>query len=349
MDQKYKNMIHGVVVPATLSPEEQNKRYQPFLNLLKTEMPEELYRFRRCEERTIDEFDQNKLGFSPAYKMNDDFDGLLYFDKAQIKAALIDAVAPQKVIGLVESFRQGAIPEGIGNCIPVEILQQFLNSFSRYTPEMIELLINQFLDFATNDYEERMSSLSQLTRNIKIVSLSTEINSPAMWGYYANNGTGFALSYDLRELDFTEYCLSPVIYGNERFDATQYAMWLFQQQIMKSILLGSNASYLYSTFRPMIPCPDDFMSTKILIHKATDWASEKEWRLVYCERNSLENVEFPYIIRQPTGIYFGRNISPIHEKILRHIAAEKGIPVYKMMICEDESTYSLCSKPINDS
>ena len=45
MDQKYKNMIHGVVVPATLSPEEQNKRYQPFLDFLKTEMPEKLYRF----------------------------------------------------------------------------------------------------------------------------------------------------------------------------------------------------------------------------------------------------------------------------------------------------------------
>ena len=343
-------MIHSVVVPASLSPEEQNKRYQPFLDFLKVETPENLYRFRSCSERTIDEFDKNKLGFEPAYKMNDDFDGLLYFDKAKIKAALVDALTPQKVVGLVELFRQGAIPEEIRNCIPAGILHLFLDSFSRYnTPKMIESLINQFLDFTTNDYDKRMSSLSVLTRSVKIASLSAEINSPAMWGYYADNGTGFALSYDLRESDFTEYCPVPVIYGNERFDATQYATWLFQQQIMKSILTGANAACLYPVFQPMIPCPDNFMPAKILIHKATDWASEKEWRLVYYKRNNLENAEFPYIIRQPTGIYFGRNISSIHEKILRHIAAEKGIPVYKMMICEDDPTYSLRPELINDS
>ena len=330
MNQEYKNMIHSVVVLASLSPEEQNKRYQPFLDFLKVETPEKLYRFRLCSERAIDEFDQNKLGFAPAYKMNDEFDGLLYFDKAKIKAALVDALTPQKVVGLVELLRQGAIPEEIRNCIPAEILQLFLNSFSRYTPEMIESLINQFLDFTTNDYDKRMSSLSELTRSLKIASLSTEINSPAMWGYYANNGTGFALSYDLRESDFAEYCPVPVIYGNERFDATQYATWLFQQQIMKSILASANATCLYSTLHSMIPCPDHFMPAKILIHKATDWGSEKEWRLVYYKRNNLENAEFPYIIRQPTGIYLGRNISSIHEKVLRHIAAEKGIPAYNL-------------------
>lgn len=62
-------MIHSVVVPASLSPEEQNKRYQPFLDFLKVETPEKLYRFRSCNERTIDEFDQNKQGFAPAYKL----------------------------------------------------------------------------------------------------------------------------------------------------------------------------------------------------------------------------------------------------------------------------------------
>lgn len=339
-------MIHSIVVPASLSPEEQNKRYQPFLDFLKVETPEKLYRFRSCSERAIDEFDQNKLGFAPAYKMNDDFDGLLYFDKAKIKAALVDALTPQKVVGLVELLRQGAIPEGIQNCIPAEILQLFLDSFSRYTPEMIEPLINQFLDFTTNDYDKRMYPLSELTRSLKIASLSTEINSPAMWGYYANSGTGFALSYDLRELDFAEYCPVPVVYGNERFDATHYATWLFQQQIIKSILTDANATCLYSVFQSMIPCPDNFMATKILIHKATEWIPEKEWRLVYYERNNLENAEFPYIIRQPTGIYFGRNIRSFHEKILRHIAAEKGIPAYKMMLCGDDPTYSLRPKRI---
>ena len=341
MNQDYKKLIHGIVVPAALPLEEQNKLYQPFLDFLREETPERLYRFRSCKERTIDEFDKNKLCFTPAHKMNDDFDGLLYFNKEQIKATLVDALTSQKVGGLVGVFRRGEIPEEMRNCISAEMFQFCLDSFSKYTPEMIDSLINQFLDFVTYDYEKRMSSLSQLTQNQKIASLSSEIDSPAMWGYYADDGKGFALSYDLREPNFTKYCLSPVIYGNERFDATQYATWLFQQQIMKSILMGANAIGLYSAFQPMIPCPDNFMSTKILIHKAMKWNHENEWRLVYYERNNPENLEFPYIIEKPTGIYLGRNISPIHEKILRHIAVERGIPAYKMTICEDDPTYSL--------
>lgn len=344
--QDYKKIIHNVVVPATLPHEEQNKRYQPLLDFLKTETPKNLYRFRSCKERTIDEFDQNKLGFSPAYKMNDDFDGLLYFDKASIKTALVDALTPQKVGSLFDMFNPKTIPDEIRNHIPTEMLQFCSDSLSKYTSEMIIVLINQFLDFATNDYEKRMSSLSQLTRSLKIASLSTEINSPAMWGYYADDGKGFALSYDLREHDFVDYCPVRVIYGDERFGATQYATWLFQQQIIKDILISANAIDLYSVFQPIIPCPDNFMPAKILIHKATKWDHENEWRLVYYGKNNLENIEFPYVIKQPTGLYLGRNISPIHEKILRHIAVERGILVHKMAIHEDDHSYNLHPEPI---
>lgn len=346
MNQNYKRMIHSIVIPATLPLEEQNKRYQPLLDFLKTETPEKLYRFRSCKERTIDEFDQNKLSFSPAYKMNDDFDGLLYFDKASIKTSLVNALTPQKVSGLVEMFRQGAISDEMRHWFPDEMLQFCLDSFSKYTPEMINALIDQFLNFATNDYEKRMSSLSQLTQGIKIASLSTDINSPAMWGYYADDGKGFALSYDLRDHNFTEYCPLLVIYGDERFNATQYATWLFQQQIMQEILIRANAISLYSVFQSMIPCPDHFMSAKVVMHKASKWDHENEWRLIYYRRNDQENMEFPYVIKQPTGIYLGRNISPIHEKVLRHIAVERGIPVYKMTICEDDPTYGLRSELI---
>lgn len=36
-----------------------------------------------------------------------------------------------------------------------------------------------------------------------------------------------------------------------------------------------------------------------------------------------------------------QNISPIYEKILRHIAIEKSIPVYKMQIWQDNPVYKL--------
>ena len=345
-DQEYKEMIHNIVLPTTLSPEERVKRYQPFKDYLKTATPKKLYRFRSCKERTIDEFDQNKLGFSPAYIMNDDFDGLLYFDKEHIRNTLVDTLTPQKVGSLFEIISQGDIPAEIKDNIPPNIIKYCIDTFSQYTPVMTNTLINQFLDFATNDYDSRMYFLSQVTQSQKVVCLSPDVNSPAMWGYYAEDGKGFALSYDVREPDSAYYCPAPVIYDDERLDATEYATWLFQQQIMKSILIGANAPDLYKSLQQLIPCPDDFMSTKVLMHKSIKWSHEKEWRLVYYERNNLAQAEFPYIIKQPTGIYLGRNISTINEKILRHIAVERNIPVYKMTIREDDSTYNLYPKPI---
>ena len=79
--QTYSEMIHGIVVSATLSQEEMFKCYQPLTDFLQAETPEKLYRFRRCDEKSISAFDQDQLGFSPGYKMNDDFDALLHFNK----------------------------------------------------------------------------------------------------------------------------------------------------------------------------------------------------------------------------------------------------------------------------
>lgn len=339
-DHEYKNIIHTLVIPENLPDEEKEKRYQPLIDFLKSNTPDKLFRFRSCKERAFSEFDQDILSFSPASEMNDDFDGTLYFDKKHIEAALTGAVMQQTINGIIESFNEGAVQAEIKDRIPEAILQQMIDSLSSLTPEAINLLLGQFTDFATESYDKRMTFISQVTQNQKIACLSRRVESAAMWGYYANNGTGFALSYDLREPNFSEYCLVPVIYDDERFNATKYAEWLLQQQTLQRILISATAYTLYPLLQHIIPCSDLFMSTKILIHKANSWNHEKEWRLVFYEKNS-QGEKYPHIFKRPTALYLGRNISTIHEKILRHIAVEKNIPAYKMMICEESQTYSL--------
>ena len=337
---EYENMIHTLIVPENLPDEEKGKRYQTLIDYLKANTPDRLFRFRSCKERAFKEFDQDILSFSPASEMNDDFDGMLYFDKNHIKETLVSTVTQQKISAIIRAMNNGAVPAVVKNRIPDNIFQQMVDALLRLTPDAINLLVSQFTDFATEDYNKRMTFISQVTQNQKIACLSRSVESTAMWGYYANNGTGFALSYDLRESRFLEYCLVPVIYSDERFNATEYAEWLLQQQILQRILINSNAYTLYPLFQHLIPCPDLFMSTKILIHKATCWSHEKEWRLVFYEKNA-QSEKYPHILKKPTALYLGRNMSAIHEKILRHIAVEKNIPVYKMMIHEEDQTYSL--------
>lgn len=60
---------------------------------------------------------------------------------------------------------------------------------------------------------------------------------------------------------------------------------------------------------------DLFMPTKILLHKASAWGHEREWRLT-CSCNSAEfnQQEFSCAKKKPTAVYLGRKINPIHER-----------------------------------
>ena len=357
--QDYKEMIHSIVVPASLTYEEINNCYQPLADFLQAETPEKLYRFRQCNERSIDAFDKDQLWFSPGYKMNDDFDALLHFDKEHIKLELKAFIeSEQFTIGL-QSIGQGT--DGfsiIRELLPPEMIEATRQNIVQMDQSSIDAAKKQFYNFFADQIDANDAIVRQVVqKSIKFACFSEEINSAAMWGYYADSGCGFALAYDFRNNGYTmcnscmtkDLCpsyksclLARVIYGDVCFDATQYATWLFQQNVIQKMLLDRNAFSFYSSFQNIIPCPDLFMPTKILLHKANAWGHEREWRLT-CSCNSAEfnQQEFSYAQKKPTAVYLGRKISPIHEKILRHIAVEKNIPVYKMQIREDESTYKL--------
>ena len=137
-----------------------------------------------------------------------------------------------------------------------------------------------------------------------------------------------------------------VIYGEKRFEANEFATWLLQQQILQCYLIQHGALALYPQLQHAIPCPDQFMSSKALIHKSSKWRHEKEWRLIYYGKDS-QNQKYPYVIKKPSAVYLGRHISAINEKILCQIAAEKDLPVYKMTVRENKPTYKLVPQRID--
>jgi len=342
----YMKMIRSIVVPEILSEEEKGKQYQPLVDYLNAKTPDKLYRFRSCKERAIHEFDQDILGFASASEMNDDFDGMLYFDKERIKAGVNETVTPENIIRMLELSNKGLIPPEIKAHIPAQIIQNSMNAFGHAKFEDLCSFAEESKNMITGIIDQQTTLVSQLTQAQKIACLSQTVDSAAMWGYYANNGTGFALSYDLRNVSHTDYCLLPMIYGGKRLEATEYATWLFQQEILQRILIHCQAITLYPLMQHAFPCPDQFMCSKVLIHKSSNWRHEKEWRLIYYRKDG-QSQKYPYVIKKPTAVYLGRHISAINEKILCQIAAEKGIPVYKMTVRENNPTYKLVSQRID--
>ena len=345
-DQEYKDMIHGIVVPATLSDEETAKRYQPLVDFLQKETPKMLYRFRQCNERSLDAFDQDKLFFSPPAEMNDSFDSMLYFSREQIDSALKRSAESETVQSLLVSVRQGGeVPDTIRNAFSdsPEVLDVISERIAQMSPADAQKHMELFQSFFGNQLDIYASEIAQIVQqSIKAACFSENINSAAMWGYYADSGKGFALAYSFCDGNYIskDYCLARVIYDDERYDASEYAAWLLARKLFFNlgIISPSNNSPQY-----MLPCPDMFMHTKVLLHKAKAWSHEQEWRLTF-SGNSAD--DHPYILKRPSAIYLGRNVSAIHEKILRHIAVERGIPTYKMVIRKDNLTYNLFPEPI---
>ena len=87
------------------------------------------------------------------------------------------------------------------------------------------------------------------------------------------------------------------------------------------------------------------IATKISLHKSIEWEKETEWRMFCTSSNDVEfnNEKHGFCKKKPERIYLGRRISPINEKILVSLAKEKGVPVYKMKLEDESSTYSLTS------
>lgn len=360
--KEYKKIIEGIVTPGNLSQEESSKKYAPMNQFLSKHIPEKLYRFRSCDDNNIDALDRNAIFFSAGSTMNDDFDGMLYFNKNEIKAWAKDiSVCLKPFIELVAAIKNGKVVlNEYRDSFSVEQYNNLKNALEKLSMQYIENVIQEVHSFFIDKFDIILATIGSITQNTKIACFSEDINSVAMWGHYAKSGTGFAVSYDFRgeNISICSSCrnkcdnykggiISPVIYESSRYDATEYAKWCYQYQLICEILSRLNISYLFNIFNQNALCPDTFTSTKALIHKASAWKYEAEWRIIfYCNSQQNTQQEHPFVNKVPSAVYLGRKIKPINEKIILQIAMNKNIPVYKMQIRESYKSYRFYPDPI---
>ena len=343
----YSHIIGQIIVPEGAMEEKQAELYEPLSRYLREKMPSALYRFRSCNERNFSAFDKGQLWFSRAETMNDDFDSLVYYDREAIAGEISQAF---------EQLSNMNMKSMLSNA-PIE-LQQMLHNMP------VSMDGNDLLGFRqpflerVNQELENVASL--IRRMMKFACFSDDVESPLMWGHYADSSRGFALAYDFRNSGYTvsDGCVNkntcqnkrmcslyPMVYTNERLNATQYIKWLLQKKLVAEIPNAGIRTFMDSSLR----CPDQFMLTKILIHKAEAWQPEREWRLVCsCNAPQYSNEPYSYAIQAPTALYLGSQISPVNEKLLCYLAKGKGIPVYKMSASLNSPQYRLVANPVTN-
>ncbi|MDE5946942.1 MAG: DUF2971 domain-containing protein, partial [Oscillospiraceae bacterium] len=313
-------------------------------------MPLTLFKYRNCTENHFDALYNDQIWTAAGELMNDGYDARIYFDKMEVEAQLADVFSDDSIKAMIKNIQDKVeLPPQIKS---IPGMQQRYTSISQKSEDELMIIFNNFKDFLKSNYYDFRNEISSLAQKaIKFSSLCEDISSPSMWGLYSNNETGFAIEYYFESFSYETHLANkssaictifPMIYNNRKYKVpTEYIIYLLQNKLLRSMNIPN-------CFLPIsLPCQDVTVPTKIALHKSMDWSSEKEWR-IFCTSNDVEFQSKPIssFFKEPKAIYLGRRISTINEKILKNIASEKKIPIYKMELNDNSPTYELINKPI---
>jgi len=348
---EFGKVIENIKVNRMTPPEKINDKIQPLIHFIQKNIPTALYKFRECTENNLDAFDKDELWLSKASKFNDLHDSLLFFDKPAILNQARQIFSPENFKVIFEALKQPKSMLNQFNFQNQDMLTVIEDGLNTLDEQKFYNMIQQIMPNLDIFLDSCFGTLKNEIRNqIKIACLSAKINSPLMWAHYADNHSGFALGYDFRGNNISQCAncpnrscnsiklasIYPVIYSDDRFDATQYGKWYIEQYM--KISLGITAETVFD---------DEFLFTKAALHKSNDWDYEDEWRIICSTPDPATEQKDCYPIKKrPIAIYFGSQISAIHRKVLSQIADEKGIAKYQMYVEDYAHKYELHYKKL---
>lgn len=338
------NFLLAKEIPDNLDPKEESKIVSEIFKYCWDLTPENLYRYRACNENNFTTLQENKFLLTKPTLFNDPYDSLLFIDRKKIFNYLTQNQEFDTIEKLQNDlqFKQQQI-QLLGKEFVEKhlILQPFKNLEEK---KLYKKVSNKIYTKFVDDLIDQ--SLKAMKQSSLVACLSEDFESILMWSHYADNHKGFVLNYNfksrysietgipgMRATKFADKKLFPVQYSDDRFDATYYVEFHFIDNYFKSIGLKSNQPFF-----------DKLFYYKILLFKSTNWNYEKEWRIIN-QTNSDYNDNKPDIDFinniQPTEILLGSKIEEKNRIKLLKIAEHKKIPVFQMKLEPYSKEYKL--------
>ena len=165
---------------------------------------------------------------------------------------------------------------------------------------------------------------------------SNNVNSMPMWAHYANNHTGYCVSYDMKMNTQLSGCTFPVQYTDQRIDITSLMVKQVEKMIQEIEIQSAKG-------RKEILLDDlslIFLSSFFCNIKHISWSYENEFR---CTTGATAE-GMPYVSAVPKEIFIGMNCMPSYVDRIIKIANELKIPVYKMNFDEMGSDFNLITE-----
>ena len=303
---------------------------RPVSEAIREMMPEKLFRYRNCNELSIDAFENDIIYAVTADKFNDPYDTLVRYDLESVKKWVNTVMNTETLRQMKAWYAQGwDLPKEVKHILPKEMTDAL---------KVALFSIENIKDFQERIEETRKRMISQIETYFPILSetskrfsaiacFSESIESVLMWSHYANSHKGFALEYDFRptlEQPIKNVALLPVVYSEERFDISDYIAYEFLR------LLGIQAKM-----------PDISALFKNALWKSDIWAYEKEWRMIDSSPRDITDERASAIPYKPVAIYYGRHMSSGDKRMLHEVAKEKGIQEFEMYLDYSSKKYEM--------
>lgn len=239
-------------------------------------MPQKLYRYRTFDQYYKSNIMDGQVYLACPNTYNDPFDSAVKFDYKRCVEVLLG--------------------KNSANLFP-EILSS--------DPKLRILFENHYRD-----------TFDGFKEYVKMACFSEKKDSILMWSHYAENHSGFCIEYDTQKNSLFNELALPVIYMEERYDATE-------------CLLTQSKNI---AFNP-------------IIYKDISWSYENEWRL-WGSKDYFENKpNYLEMKNAISAIYIGACIKDKDKNKIEEIkqwACHNHVKIYKMVL--DEATYRLIPK-----
>lgn len=129
-----------------------------------------LFRYRSCNELSLQALWDDKIWLSKGNVMNDDYDALLYFDKAKITAHVLQAINEfSRLASGKVSWEE--LPQIVQHFFPREVLCQMMEAIAHITVGDMESYLRHFEAFSRNAIKAYSPKISVVDCKMKLQSL----------------------------------------------------------------------------------------------------------------------------------------------------------------------------------
>ena len=308
-----------------------------------------LYRYYKldAEGYVLSALRHGRVTVSNPKIFNDPFDSLLYIDRETVRAAQ-QLYPPERIINEVNLIKEGNEPSSELNVA--------LQAFFKRMASLPEEEVKKALSCSPLQIEKNTSLLidnviAYLRGLLRIACFSERCDSPLMWAHYADCGRGICVEYDvpttgglahpIKGLSSDRDCfwsMFPVIYSNERYDATHIAEDLVL--LLLAVDMRVENSCDFSKY-------DLLKDLKLSLYKSKDWEYEREWRLFTWPYLSTDPERRFIDIPLMTSVILGHCISEVQiESVLEALRTYKmetknTVKIKRMVVNTSSSKYDL--------